>query len=711
MATIQSQLKLNDGMTGVLRNITSALDSCLSSFEQMQAVSGQSMNLQAVADARAELSEANDTIEQMEGNLRQVEDQQNGVNRSFNEGTAGAGSLLGKITQMAAAYLSVRTAVNFVKDSIDLTNQQIRAEQQLKNVLVNQGASEADYLALKQQAATIQGTSMYDKTSMVGGAAELATYIKDADALQSMMGTLSNYAAGMSGGMEVSYQQMVDYATQLGKALDGTYDGLKKKGFELSDAQKEIIANGTDMEKALVINDVINQSWAGLSEQMAQTPEGMRVSMTNAFNEIRANLGAQLLPALMTVFQAIQDNMPKIEQLLNEIVPVIQFIINLVGSIIDVVATVFQYFTDNGVTVRDVVIGIAAAVIGWKLAQMQLNMEMIKNPVLLFVGLLVAALVLFPQFRDWILMAATAFGILNMVLNGNPIFLIITVIAMIIIKIIEWVNAVGGLKIAWLIVVNAILTAWDWVKIAFFTGIYFVLDLWDKMRLGMMTAGAAIANFMGDMRANVLMILQNMVNGAIDIINRFIGILNKIPGVNINLIEQVTFGTTAQLENEAAKQARMDNLGAYRSEIEAGIREREGKLQAMQDTAATAQADRLAEIANLQAAKAAGADETPTDPTSEWNANAQEQNGLLGDIADNTGSTAASLKNMSEELAYMRDIAEREAVNRFTTAEIQVDMTGMTNRIDSDMDVDGIISRFVDGITEELSVSAEGVHA
>ena len=58
----------------------------------------------------------------------------------------------------------------------------------------------------------------------------------------------------------------------------------------------------------------------------------------------------------------------------------------------------------------------------------------------------------------------------------------------------------------------------------------------------------------------------------------------------------------------------------------------------------------------------------------------------------------------------MRDIAEREAVNRYTTAELHVDMTGMTNRFENDMDVDGVINRFVTGVTEALDVAAEGVH-
>lgn len=82
----------------------------------------------------------------------------------------------------------------------------------------------------------------------------------------------------------------------------------------------------------------------------------------------------------------------------------------------------------------------------------------------------------------------------------------------------------------------------------------------------------------------------------------------------------------------------------------------------------------------------------------------------LGDIADATGDTANNTSKSSEELSYLRDIAEKEAINRFTTAEIKVDMTGMTNRIDSDMDIDGVIGYLTGELEEALLTAAEGVH-
>ena len=183
----------------------------------------------------------------------------------------------------------------------------------------------------------------------------------------------------------------------------------------------------------------------------------------------------------------------------------------------------------------------------------------------------------------------------------NPLFWIALAIGVVVAAIYKWIQSVGGLKAAWMICVNAVLTAWDWVKIGFMTGVYFVMNLWNRLQLAFYTAGVNIQNFMGDMKAGVLTILQNMVNGAIDIINGFINVLNKIPGVSIDAIEKVTFGTTAQLENDAAKQARAADLAAYQDQINSQIAERDAALSAMKSEARAATAQREAEIAAAKA--------------------------------------------------------------------------------------------------------------
>ena len=82
----------------------------------------------------------------------------------------------------------------------------------------------------------------------------------------------------------------------------------------------------------------------------------------------------------------------------------------------------------------------------------------------------------------------------------------------------------------------------------------------------------------------------------------------------------------------------------------------------------------------------------------------------LGSIADNTADTAKNTGKGSEELSYLRDIAERDAINRFTTAEVRVEMGGITNNVASNVDIDGVISYLTDSVEDALFTAAMGVY-
>ena len=287
-------------------------------------------------------------------------------------------------------------------------------------------------------------------------------------------------------------------------------------------------------------------------------------------------------------------------------------------------------------------------------------------------------------------------------LLSNPILWIALIIGVLVAAMYRWIQSIGGVKNAWEICKLALIVGWNAVKLAFFTGVYWVIDLVDKLKLCWQKAGVAIANFMGDMKVSVLTILQNMINGAIDIINKFIGVLNKIPGVSIDAIEHVTFATTAAAENEAAKSARAADLAAYESELASAKAGRDAHIDSLK-------AELNSSVDALQAAYAQAKADAAADSSAEQTA----LDGIGADTAginDSAGSAAASLKETTEDLKYMRDLAEQEAINRFTTAEVKIDMTGMTNRIDSDMDLDGVLNTLTEGFAEALEVAAEGVH-
>ena len=340
-----------------------------------------------------------------------------------------------------------------------------------------------------------------------------------------------------------------------------------------------------------------------------------------------------------------------------------------------------QWIYDNWSTIAPIFWGLAAAALGYAVA----------------LGIQTAA--------TWIANgAAQAFFT---TLLTNPLFWIALAIGVVVAAIYKWIQSVGGLKVAWLICVNAVLTAWDWVKIGFMTGVYFVMNLWNRLQLAFYTAGVNIQNFMGDMKAGVLTILQNMVNGAIDIINGFINVLNKIPGVSIDAIEKVTFGTTAQLENDAAKQARAADLAAYQDQINSQIAERDAALSAMKSEARAATAQREAEIAAAKAESAAAGNGS-TEP--DWSAYANTDPGDIGNV-DHVGSVGSIDEDVNiaeEDLKFLRDVAEMRYVQNFVTLTPTV---AVDAKISEKVDVDEVVDRIESRLETEFEAAAEGVYA
>ena len=82
--------------------------------------------------------------------------------------------------------------------------------------------------------------------------------------------------------------------------------------------------------------------------------------------------------------------------------------------------------------------------------------------------------------------------------------------------------------------------------------------------------------------------------------------------------------------------------------------------------------------------------------------------GNLDSIADDTSAIKDSVDITDEDLKYLRDIAEQDAINRFTTAEIKLDMTN-NNNVSSNADLDGIVDGMTTKVLEALEAVREGV--
>lgn len=82
----------------------------------------------------------------------------------------------------------------------------------------------------------------------------------------------------------------------------------------------------------------------------------------------------------------------------------------------------------------------------------------------------------------------------------------------------------------------------------------------------------------------------------------------------------------------------------------------------------------------------------------------------ISDTAKNTGKTADAIEVADEDLKYLRDVAEMEAINRFTTASLNIDFSGMNNTINNGMDTDTMLETITSGVQEAMLMAAEGVH-
>lgn len=775
-------MTLNDGMSSVLKKITRALDTTLHTFEAVQAASGQAMDTALIRAAHTELAQANAEIDRMEAGFREAEQRERRLNASLNNGTNAAGQLLGKITSMVAAYASLSAIKGFVTDSLEAADVQIGAQVQLRTVLENMDATvsgygtgeviedtltldtdpalaaydaalayygdgtveetltmdtsgaEAAYDAIVQKAADIQSRGIYGDEAMIAGAAELATYFSDADAILSMMDTLSNYAMGMSGGGEVNSEAMVDYATGIGKIMSGSYDAMTKKGFEFSDSQKAII-EGTatqseivqelgedylsmsqEMQAAAVIGSIIDEGWAGLYETMSNTPEGQIIQFNNALGDIKEMAGAGIYPAVLNFMNLFRENLPQIQNLTMGFVSVLGYLLGILTGITTAAVNFGSAVMENWSWLGPIVMGVVTALLAYHGALLAINIaEGIHNGL----EVMSAASAAWKSGATLAEAAATTTATgaqvgLNAALLACPItWIVVAVIALIagIVALCNWIAKTTGVaQTGFGVITGGINVAIQAVINAGMVVANVALGIWNAMGAVCSNIGTAFHNVI----ANVQGWFFGLLSTALTVVAGICEALNKLPFVEFDYS-----GITGKADEFAAKSAEAyGNTEDYTSVGDA-FSEGFGTFDAFSEgwasdafQAGAAWGDGVADkVGGLFSYEPGSIDDYTQNAMAGAGFTLDDMAGDVGDIAGNTGSMADSMEVSQEELAYLRDIAERDAINRFTTAEVSIDMTGMTNRIEGEADLDGVITQLTEGFTDALLTAAEGVHA
>lgn len=589
----------------------------------------------------ASIQEAREELARASATLDQLEDHTNKSTDAFSR----LAKAIGLVMIARKALDTIKTGIDYASDLAEVQNV----------VDVTFGSATEAINSWSKECLAAYGMNEVSAKRYAG---TIGAMLKSSGLAGDAIVDMSKDMVGLAGDMASFYNLDLETAFEkIRSGISGETEPLKQLGINMSVANLEAYA--------------LSQGITTAYNEMSQAEQVM----------LRYNYLMSTTADAQGDFARTQDSYANQTRLLSEswleftgvmaeqLLPVLTTIVSWLNNIV-------AFLTENADMVSAVLVGLATTV-----------------------GILAVAWVVHAA-AQWLAVAANQALIVSLL--SNPILWIAIIIGGLVAAMYRWIQSIGGVKNAWEICKLALIVGWNAVKLAFFTGVYWVIDLVDKLKLCWQKAGVAIANFMGDMKVSVLTILQNMINGAIDIINKFIGVLNKIPGVSIDAIEHVTFATTAAAENEAAKSARAADLAAYESELASAKAGRDAHIDSLK-------AELNSSVDALQAAYAQAKADAAADSSAEQTALDSIGADTAG-INDSAGSAAASLKETTEDLKYMRDLAEQEAINRFTTAEVKIDMTGMTNRIDSDMDLDGVLNTLTEGFAEALEVAAEGVH-
>ena len=317
---------------------------------------------------------------------------------------------------------------------------------------------------------------------------------------------------------------------------------------------------------------------------------------------------------------------------------------------------------------------------------------------------------------------------LNAALFACPItWIVVLIIALIVALTYLWFtndDVAYWMLFAWDSLYIGILTVGLGIKAIWFGLQLAAMYLWLGIQtclLGIMTAWYGLQTGIDAVCLVILSIFQGLYNGVVGIVNGIINVLNKIPGVEIDTVESATFADDFAKGMEERIIDRNQKLQDMASEME-GTMDKINSMKADFSAELTAGATEIQNKAiELNATR-----EDRTAHRNDWINNAGsaikdamnnfdlsgglDNSETLGNIAGNTKDTADNTAEISDEdLQYLLDIAERDTINRFTTAEIKVEMNN-NNNINGETDIDGIVDSLAAKLEEELEYVSESVH-
>jgi len=663
MASISSQINLIDRMSSPLLNITNALDGVISSLQRVDSNINDSFDTGAIDSARRSLDLANKELDEMSQNLTETTNKQNKLNKEIQDGCNKMDSLTDGVVGMVAAYAGFQGISKMVEmsDTMALTTARLD--------LMNDGLQTTEELQNKIFAAAQRSRGAYQ--DMADVVSKLGLQAKDAFTSNDEMIAFSELLNKnfIVGGSDSTAQAAAMY--QLTQAMaSGKLQG---------DEYRSIIENAPLLAKSIEDYMVNVQGATGSMKDWASegllTADVIKAAVFNSADDINAKF--ESMP--MTWGQVWTGIMNEITMAMK---PVLSFV-NLLAQ--------------NWSILEPIVMGVVTA-LGLYIAAL-LVYKTITGVSAIVAGVHAAA----TAMQTGATFAATAaqYGF-NAALLACPltwILLIIIAVIAAIYGIVAAINKVTGSTIsATGIIVGALTTA-----VAFIWNLFLgLLDLILGIINYLVNPWIAFANFFGNLFNDpigaIVHLFGDLADNVLGIVETIAKALDKVFGSNLaSTVQGWRSGLDTMVENVANEYGNgsyekvanelnlsSESLGlkrwAYGDAWDAGYAFGEG----IENTVGGFFGDGLGGTFD------------------------ELTNGVSG-INENTENISDSLDITSEDLKYLKDLAERDTINRFTTAEIRIEQTN-NNNINSELDIDGVVNKLTIGVEEAMEKATEGVH-
>lgn len=710
MASIRSSIELIDNISSPLMHITSALNMTVSAFESMDAAANSSFDSSNFDGVREHINAANIELEEMVQNINESENRQQRFNDSMNQGTRSASGLERKLLGVAATYASIQGMERLLNLSDTMTLNESRL-----SLIVDDGGS-VEELQNKIFASAQNSRASYSDTAAAiakmgmnagnafSGNDELIAFMEQVNK-QFIIGGAS--AAEQSSAIMQLTQAMAAGALR-GEELNSILDGAP--GIARSIEESMGWAEGSIKsyaEQGLVTATVVKNALLSTADATNAAFESMSMTFGNVSNTLKN----QALFAFNPLFDRLNQiaNSDRFNSMATGITSAFVVASGVAVGALDMITQAGVFLADNWSIIAPLIYGVIAA-LGIYTSYMlvsnavQLISTGIQTAHAIAIAVKTGATIADTAATNNLTVAQWA---LNSALLASPITWIIigiiTIIAVIYMAVAAFNKFAGTSVSATGIIVGVLAVAAAFVGNLFVTLINLIIDLVAVIWNYIATFAEFFANVFNDPIGSIVRLFSGMADSVLGILEGIASAADTLFGSNLADSVSGWRSSLQDMTNELVGEAeikvpRMDASSMHLDRFEYGEAWDAGYEfgEGVEDT-----------ISNFDIADLFGGVKLP-DP-SDYGYDSVESN--IADTAENTGAMKDSVDISQEDLKYMRDAAEQETINRYTTAEINIDFKN-ENHVNSDMDIDGVVAYMVDKVDEASQhMASQGVHS